>query len=342
MFAMKIELEPDVPGAELIAAAEAETLLAFEGTLQLRRTFDGRFARDGQDARGAAGPRPADPRAQLHVTRVREPNAEERRASSAVWLEGVVAEPPQVSRHPELPSVQLGRHHPARHRRPPSRFPRPPSHDRRDRGGQYRSPDQLCAGRGLVSPGQPRADRPARSTAAWSARAARPLRPSSRELDGEWAQHKAELVGKPQELQQAQRRYRQQRMRFEESPRLYVLALSVELITGEPAALEETYEQRRAWVREQRQQREERRARTAAEQQRRAAAPRPERAEPERSDEAPVLEEVADGEGGEAQPLTDTIKATRPRRRMEAAVVSSGNGIDEEGMGEVETQPNIL
>jgi hypothetical protein len=52
MFAMKIELEPDVPGAELLAAAEAETLLAFEGTLQLKRTFDGRFARDGQDAHG--------------------------------------------------------------------------------------------------------------------------------------------------------------------------------------------------------------------------------------------------------------------------------------------------
>jgi hypothetical protein len=32
---------------------------------------------------------------------------EERRASSAVWLEGEIAEPPQISRHPDLPSIQL-------------------------------------------------------------------------------------------------------------------------------------------------------------------------------------------------------------------------------------------
>ncbi len=107
MFAMKVELEPDVPGVELIAAAEAETLLAFEGILQLKRTFDGRFARDEQDARGRLDRGLPTRALQLYVTRVREPNAEERRASSAVWLEGVVAEPPQVSRHPELPSMQL-------------------------------------------------------------------------------------------------------------------------------------------------------------------------------------------------------------------------------------------
>jgi hypothetical protein len=41
------------------------------------------------------------------VSCVREPNAEERRASSAVWLEGEIAEPPQIVRHPELPSIQL-------------------------------------------------------------------------------------------------------------------------------------------------------------------------------------------------------------------------------------------
>jgi len=107
MFAMQIELEPDVPGAELIAAAEVEALLAFEGILQLKRTFDGRFARDGQDARGRRD-RGLPMRAlHLHVTWVREPNAEERRASSAVWLEGVVADPPQISCHPEWPSIQL-------------------------------------------------------------------------------------------------------------------------------------------------------------------------------------------------------------------------------------------
>jgi hypothetical protein len=52
MFALPIEIEPGVPGAELIASAEADTLLAVEGGLQLVQTFDARFASDRVDARG--------------------------------------------------------------------------------------------------------------------------------------------------------------------------------------------------------------------------------------------------------------------------------------------------
>ena len=52
MFALPIEIEPDVPSAELLEGAEAETMLAIEGTLQLVQTFDGRFATDARDARG--------------------------------------------------------------------------------------------------------------------------------------------------------------------------------------------------------------------------------------------------------------------------------------------------
>jgi len=114
-------------------------------------------------------------------------------------------------------------------------------------------------------------------------------------------------------------------MRFEESPRLYVLALSVELLDGEPLALEETYEQRRGWVREQRQLREQRRARTAAEQQRRAGTSQSDRAE--RSDEAPVLA-MAKGEGDEVSPLAGMTKATRPRRRLEGAPTSGNDGLN--------------
>ena len=38
---------------------------------------------------------------------MREPHPEECRTGSVIWLEGVIAEPPQVSRHAELPTVQL-------------------------------------------------------------------------------------------------------------------------------------------------------------------------------------------------------------------------------------------
>jgi hypothetical protein len=107
MFALPIEIEPDVPGAELLEAAEAETILAIEGTLQLVQTFDGRFATDGRDARGRTDRGRPTRELKLLVSCVREPGAEERRASSAVWLEGEIAEPPQISRHPDLPSIQL-------------------------------------------------------------------------------------------------------------------------------------------------------------------------------------------------------------------------------------------
>ena len=46
MFALPIELSPDVPGIELLDSAAAETMLAIEGSLQLRQTFDGRFTTD--------------------------------------------------------------------------------------------------------------------------------------------------------------------------------------------------------------------------------------------------------------------------------------------------------
>ena len=52
MFAMPLDLEPDVPGAELLDEAAPDQLLAFEGCLQLTQTFDERFAGHEQDGRG--------------------------------------------------------------------------------------------------------------------------------------------------------------------------------------------------------------------------------------------------------------------------------------------------
>ena len=107
MFALPIELSPDVLGIELLDSAAAETMLAIEGSLPLRQTFDGRFATDRLDARNRSDRGRPTRELQLRVSLVRTPNTDERRASSAVWLEGVVAEPPQVSRHPNLPAIQL-------------------------------------------------------------------------------------------------------------------------------------------------------------------------------------------------------------------------------------------
>lgn len=271
MFAMKIELEPDVPGAELLQTAVAETLLAFEGTLQLKRGFDPRFARDEQDARGRLDRGLPTRTLQLDVSRIRLPEADEQRASSAVWLEGIVAEPPRVARHPDLPSVELAstilRVTTAR----PANFPGlsatveetveinvavPTSYD----GAEmlYRVGNRVR----LVGQIDCRMERQAGPSVA----------AKLGELDTVWAERHEALADNPAEQRRAARTYRNQRMRFEETARLVVLALMVEGIEAEPMALAETYAARRDWVRTQREERSTRRERREADQQRRSAA----------------------------------------------------------------------
>lgn len=90
------------------------------------------------------------------------------------------------------------------------------------------------------------------------------------ELDAEWAARREALAEKPVELRRAEEQHRRLRQRFEASPRLYVVVGGVTLIDGEGLALDDTYEARRAFVRERRQRQEARRAQVVADQARRA------------------------------------------------------------------------
>src|SRR5437868_3753921 len=107
MFALPTEIEPDVPGAGLFDTAEPETLIADEGHIQLKETFDPRFATDQLVGRGWSDRGHPSRSLCLRVSRVRLANDQEQRAGSAVWLEGEVTEPPQITRHSEFPSIQL-------------------------------------------------------------------------------------------------------------------------------------------------------------------------------------------------------------------------------------------
>ncbi len=211
MFAMPIEIEPNVPGAELLESATADTMLAIEGSLQLRQTFDGRYATDTKDAHGRT-----------------------------VWLEGEVAEPPQISRHPELPSIQLagtilrvtfGR---------PADFPGiaatiqetvdvniaiPTSHQ--DAEKLYRQGNVVRVVGQLDCRMEYQGGEAVRLKLAAS--------------DAEWAERKAELLGKPSELRRAETAYLRVRQRFEAAPRLYVLTGGAELLAGEVTDIESTY-----------------------------------------------------------------------------------------------------
>jgi hypothetical protein len=328
MFALPIEIEPDVPGADLIENAEAESMLAVEGTLQLVQTFDGRFATDARDARGRTDRGRPTRELQLRVSCVREPSTEERRASSAVWLEGTIAEPPQISRHPDLPSIQLAgmilRVTYAR----PADFPGlaatitetvdvnvsiPTNHQDAERlyrqGNVVRVIGQLDC------------------RMEYQAGAA--VRTKLEEIDAEWAERKTELVEKPVELRKAEANYRRIRQRFEAAARLFVLAGYAELVAGEPLALEETYAQRREFVRNRREQQAARRRRVAGDQAQRAATATPRPDVTESISDVPILAIADLG----MHPQAGLTKAGKPRKHIgepeSAAIVTNGTGADE-------------
>lgn len=324
MFAIKIDLEPDVPGAALIDAATADELLAFEGCLQLTQTFDERFAGHEPDTRGRVDRGLPTRAMRMLVTQVRQPTEQEQRAASAVWLEGTVMEPPQISRHPELPAMQLaGTILQITYTRPAD-FPGlpamiaetvevnvviPVSHQHA--GWLYRQGNRVR----IIGQLDCRLER----------QGGRSVTQKLAEIDAAWEQTKAQLMDKPIELRRAEQDYRRLRMRFEESPRLFVMAGYVELLDGAPMALEETFTLRRAFVAERRRKQHERRERIALEQAARAGQLS---ARADASVVAPVVNSDADGENGAA---AATVAAkTRPRRNplVAAAVVAPIDGAE--------------
>lgn len=300
MFAMPIEIEPNVPGAELLVSATADTMLAIEGSLQLRQTFDGRYATDARDARGRTDRGRPTRELQLLVSCVREPNAQEHRAASAVWLEGEVAEPPQISRHPELPSIQLagtilrvsfGR---------PADFP-----------GIAATIQETVDVNIAIPTSHPDAEKLYRQgnvvrvvgqlDCRMEEQGGEAVRLKLAAIDAEWAERKVELAGKPGELRRAEAAYLRVRQRFETAPRLYVLIGGAELIAGELLTLEETFQARREFVRNRRQQQDARRARTLVERAGRAGVTIEVRAA-DNSTDMPALAVVHDGSiTGESQ-----------------------------------------
>jgi hypothetical protein len=244
--------------------------------LQLKQTFDPRFASDTQDARGRLDRGRPTRAMQLLVSSVRESNDQERRASSGVWLDGVISEPPQIARHPDLPSVQLAGTILRVSFAHPADFPGLGALIDESVDVNIAVPISYAQAEALYCQGNR-----VRIAGQLDCRMERQGGPSVQttlaEIDTQWSETKASLAGNAAELRRAERMYRGRRMRIEEAPRLFVLILSAELLHGAPMALEETYEERRAFVRERRERQTARRTRATDERARRAsdiAAPR--------------------------------------------------------------------
>jgi hypothetical protein len=231
-----------------------------------------------------------------------------------VWLEGEIAEPPQITRHPELPSIQLAgtivRVTYAR----PADFPGlaatitetvdvnvsiPTSHQ--DAEKLYRQ------GNIVRVIGQLDCRMEFQGGAA--------VRTKLDEIDREWAERKVELREKPGELRKAESTYRRIRQRFEAAPRLFVLAGYAELVVGEPLPLEETFAARREFVRNRRQQQQARRQRTADDVARRSAPSTPRHDVAESVEAMPILAIADVG----MHPQAGMTKSTRPRKRADVA-----------------------
>ena len=312
MFAMPIQIEPNVPGAELLAGATADTMLAIEGALQLKQSFDPRFATDRADFRGRTDRGRPSRELQLRISCVREPNEHERRASSAVWLEGEVAEPPQISRHPALPSIQLAGTILRVSFRRPADFP-----------GIAATIQETVDVNIAIPTSHPDAEKLYRQgnvvrvvgqlDCRMEYQGGEAVRLKLAEIDAEWAERKIELADKPGELRRAETVYLRVRQRFEAAPRLYVLTGGAELFAGEMMDIEATYQARREFVRSRRQQQDARRARTLAERAGRAAVT-VELQAPGSSTDIPLRAVVAD------VGMDSTAGATRlsrPRRRAD-------------------------
>jgi hypothetical protein len=142
-------------------------------------------------------------------------------------------------------------------------------------------------------------------------------------IDAEWAERKAQLVGKPGELRRAEAAYLRVRQRFEAAPRLYVLTGCAELLAGEVTGIEATYQARRDFVRSRRQQQDARRARTLAERAGRAGVT-VELPVPDSSTDMPVRAVVPavdiDGAAGTSRP-------GRPRRRVDEVAIADATPI---------------
>ncbi|NWF82029.1 MAG: hypothetical protein HXY37_18595 [Chloroflexi bacterium] len=100
-FALELEVGVGVSGRELLDATAEGSQLVVEGEVLLRASLDPRYARGpddpGREVRVLA----------MRVQALRTPRDDEPTASSAVWLEGSVAEPPRRIRHTENRALEL-------------------------------------------------------------------------------------------------------------------------------------------------------------------------------------------------------------------------------------------
>ncbi len=310
-FLLPLDIDPSVKGHEILRTAQEGVPIALDGEIQLIKRFDRRYATSLEDAGREVR------EMHLHVLGIRTPEPDEIYGTSAVWLTGIVAEPPRFMRHPELPDIQLAItvldvtvHRPSpmagsraiTTERMRVRVAIPVDHA--DAAVLYRP------GNHLRIEGQVDCMIETQGGAAVDAQIDT--------LRRAWEGQQAELAeSSDQDRRLAERAYRRARIGFLSAPRVQVLAGFAELLDGAPATMDEAYALRREYIQQVR-------ARRASNQQMRERASGVGRGPQAASDESPVSTPIPDS-------IVDPIPPVRPRPRRERANVPEPAPLTEAG-----------
>lgn len=252
-FALSVEVNAGVAGAEHLTAARPGDVLVLEGHLVRTEAVDDRFASYGEEEL-SDGIHYRD--VSFKVSSLR-PRAEKDPASagSSVWVEGTVVEPPAIFRHPQHPEILFARMR-LRAKTPlqtgdSALFPVleqtcemtvivPTENE--DAGYLYRRGNQVRI-RGVLE------RLPLRQGGT-------EVRDRLGELDAAWRAKQAELQGDARALRAEGQQHLRERERLERSPRTMVLAAEVQPLNGaEPLDLEAARKERDAYTSQQRQAR---------------------------------------------------------------------------------------
>ena len=246
-FQITLHLEGQATGCELLERTAPGTLLAIEGELEWVQTTDPRYTA----ATGERGRRASELIVRAHAIDLA---TTEDKPGCDVWLEGNVLTTSRLLRHPARPimiAVTTVRVNVER--------------TRRGSRACLSEPANVAVAIPIEHPEAPNLMRPGNRVVVEGMleRYVVPLHGAEVEqavaaLDTTWFNERI-LLGDPQELQKAERRYLRQRRRLQETVRTRVIAGYVELITGTPATLEEAQQLRATSQRRRREDQAQRR-----------------------------------------------------------------------------------
>ena len=237
-FALPLQIEGHIPGADLLASAQAGTPLLVHGELEWDFTTDPRYALNA----GERGRRASE--LTFHATEIAIPDTAHEPGCD-VWLEGMVQTPARIMPHPHKPSVRVAL----------TNLRVRVTRQRQNSRAVMQATELVPLVIPLGHPDAPNLLRPGNQVIVEGmlervvvALSGEEVERAQAALDARWEQQRKALAHTADDLRQAERYYRRQRMQLAEGTRSRVVAGYVELVEGTPANLREAYQLRHQFL----------------------------------------------------------------------------------------------